>query len=282
MRRWGWGFKALSTICLSHLHADHVGGLPGLLHAVANAGRLQPLAIYGPPDTRRIVDGLRVIARHLPFEVHVHEWTSAADVRWNDGRLAASPVDHSAPCLAYRLDLRRARRFDADRARALGAPVETWKALQKGTTIRVGDRRIGPADVLGPARRGLRLAFATDTRPTPGLPSFVAGADLVGCEGTNGDPADAENAVANHHMVFSEAAQIARQANARRLWLTHFSAKMLNPEHYVEHATEIFPATTIGFEGLAITLSFDDGLGAQGRAPEQAAAEGYLPARSTQ
>jgi ribonuclease Z len=258
MRRWGWGFKALSTICFSHLHADHVGGLPGLLHSIARAERTEPLDIYGPPGTQRVVESLRIIARYMPFDVRVHELAGADDVRWHDARLAATPVDHSVPCLAYRLDLKRARRFDAERARAVGAPVETWKALQKGTTIRVGNRRIGPSDVLGPARRGLRLAFATDTRPTPGLPTFIAGADLFVCEGTYGDPADAENAVANHHMLFSEAAEIARAASARRLWLTHFSAKMLDPEQYLNTATSIFPATTIGHEGLALTLSFDD------------------------
>jgi ribonuclease Z len=268
IRRWGWGFKALSAICLSHLHADHVGGLPGLFHAVANAGRTDPLDIYGPPGTQRVVDSLRVIARYLPFEVRVHDLAGAEDVRWNDARLAVMPVEHSVPCLAYRLDLRRTRRFDADRARALGAPIETWKALQKGATIRIGGRSVGPADVLGPARRGLRLAYATDTRPTPGLPNFVRGADLFVCEGTYGDPADAENAVANHHMLFSEAAEMARQAGARRLWLTHFSAKMLDPERYAENATRIFPASTIGHEGLACTLSFEDD---HGRAPSVAA-----------
>ncbi len=258
MRRWGWGFKALSTICFSHLHADHVAGLPGLLHSIARADRTEPLDIYGPPGTQRVVESLRIIARYLPFDVRVHDLAGADDFRWNDARLAVTPVDHSVPCLAYRLDLRRARRFDAERARAVGAPVDTWKALQKGATVRVGGRRIGPKDVLGPARRGLRLAFATDTRPTPGLPTFVAGADLFVCEGTYGDPADAENAIANQHMLFSEAAGIARAASARRLWLTHFSAKMLDPNRYLENATRIFPATTIGREGLALTLSFED------------------------
>jgi ribonuclease Z len=258
MRRWGWGFKALSTICLSHLHADHVAGLPGLFHSIAKAGRQEPLTIFGPPGTQVVVECLRIIARRLPFEVRIHELDGGDDLPLIEARLGALAVDHSVPCLAYRLDLPRTRRFDAERARALGAPIATWKLLQRGESVRLGERVVQTEDVLGPARRGLRLAYATDTRPTPDLPGFVAEADLFVCEGTYGDPADAENAIANQHMLFSEAATIAGEAHAQRLWLTHFSAKMLDPERYAAHATDIFPGTTIGREGLSLTLSFDD------------------------
>jgi ribonuclease Z len=258
MRRYGWGFKGISTICLSHLHADHVAGLPGLLLTIGNADRTEPIDIVGPVGTRRAVAGLRVVAPHLPFDVRVHEVFGGDEMALPVGSLAMTTLDHHVPCLGYRVDVPRGRRFDPDRARALGVPVPDWKRLQQGESVPVASRMVGPDDVLGEARRGLRLAYVTDTRPTLELPAFVAKADLLVCEGTYGDPADAENAVANRHMLFSEAAEIARQANARRLWLTHFSAKMLDPERYAGYATEIFSDTTVAHDGLTTTIRFDD------------------------
>jgi len=268
MRRWGWGFKALSAICLSHMHGDHVAGLPGLLLSVANAGRTEPMDIYGPVGTRIVVAGLRVIAPYLPYEVRVHELAESHRIHWNGAMLATLPVDHAIPCLAYRLDLERSRRFQPDLARALGVPIEEWKRLQHGQSVTVGERLIQPDDVLGTERRGIRFAYVTDTRPTPTMPRFLADADLLVIEGTYGDPADAANAVANRHLLFSEAAEIARAARARQLWLTHFSAKLLEPRKYVAEATRVFPGTVIGHEGLSTSIRFDDEAGAgAGRDP---------------
>jgi ribonuclease Z len=262
MRDAGWGFKGLSAICLSHLHADHVAGLPGLLLTVGNAGRTEPLDIYGPIGSCAVVGGLRVVAPYLPFELSVHEIGDTDGIRWNGAVLSALTVDHAIPCLAYRLHLPRGRRFQPERARALAVPIEHWRTLQNGEPVLVGDRTILPEDVLGPRRPGIRIAYVTDTRPTPALPAFLAETDLLVIEGTYGDPADAENAVTNKHLLFSEAAEIGRQAGARQLWLTHFSAKMSDPERYAQEATRILPAATVGFPGLMTSLAFEDDLAA--------------------
>jgi ribonuclease Z len=258
MRRLGWGFKAVGAICLSHLHADHVAGLPGLLLTIGNAGRREPLWILGPPATATVVAGLRSVAPHLPYRVAIRELVPSDDLPLGPGRLACLPLDHAVPCLGYRLDVPRARRFDPDRARAIGVPLELWKRLQRGEGVAWDGRRAAPEDVLGPARRGLRVAYVTDTRPTPRLPDFVRGADLLVCEGTYGDPADAENAVENKHLLFSEAAELARAAEVRRLWLTHFSAKLTDPAEYRHHAAAIFPNTVVGRDHLAASLRFED------------------------
>jgi ribonuclease Z len=258
MRRSGWGLKSLSTICLSHLHADHVSGLPGLLLTVAHAGRTEPLDIFGPIDTGMVVAGLRVIARRLPFEVRVHEIDGGEGVLPNGAVLSALPVEHSTPCLAYRVDVRRSRPFLPERARDLGVPVADWKTLQRGEAVALNGRLIQPDEVLGQARAGLSFAYVTDTRPTSAMPAFLAGTDLLVIEGTYGDPADADNAVAKQHLLFSEAAEIGRQAGARELWLTHFSAKMLDPWQHARHATDVMPAITIGYEGLTTQLRFQD------------------------
>jgi ribonuclease Z len=205
-----------------------------------------------------VVSGLRVIAPRLPYEVRVHEVGTSDGLDWNGATLATLSVDHAIPCLAYRLDLARARRFEPERARALEVPIESWKTLQQGRSVVVDGRIVAPDDVLGPERRGIRFAYVTDTRPTPQMPEFLAESDLLVIEGTYGDPADAENAVANKHLLFSEAAEIARAARVRQLWITHFSAKLLEPERYAAEATSRFPATTIGQEGLTTSLRFGD------------------------
>ncbi len=258
MRRLGWGFKALDTICLSHLHADHAAGLPGLLLTVGNAGRSEPLTIFGPTGTEAAVRGLRAVAPVLPYEVVIQELNGGETMSWAGAQLGCLAVDHALPCLAYRVDLSRARRFDPARARALGLPVPLWKGLQHGDAVEWQGRSVAADEVLGPDRRGLRLAYVTDTRPTSELPSFLAEADLLVSEGTYGDPADAERAVENKHMLFGEAAMLARAAGAKRLWLTHFSAKLTQPADYLPHATAVFPPTVIGHDHLTGTLSFAD------------------------
>ena len=258
MRQLGWGFKALELICLSHLHADHAAGLPGLLLTVGNAGRTEPLTICGPRGTAEAVAGLRAVAPRLPYELRIRELAGGEELDRGPARLACLAVDHAVPCLAYRLDVPRGRRFDPDRARALGVPIALWSRLQRGEAVTWGGGRAAPEDVLGPERRGLRLAYVTDTRPTPELPGFVVGADLLVCEGTYGDPADRESAIENKHLLFSEAAAIARAADVRQLWLTHFSAKLTEPADFLSHAAAVFPDTVVGRDHLTTTLSFSE------------------------
>ncbi len=258
MRELGWGFKALKMVCLSHLHADHVAGLPGLLLTVGNSGRTEAVTILGPTGTTRAVEGLRTVAANLPYEVVILELSGGEEIAQASARLACLPLDHRVPCLAYRLDVARGRQFEPDRARALGVPLELWKRLQQGESVEWNGERAQPNDVLGPERPGLRLAYVTDTRPTARLPAFVQNADLLVCEATYADPADAENAVENKHMLFSEAAQIACEASAQQLWLTHFSTKLTDPEAHIGHARTVFANTIVGRDHLTTTLRFRD------------------------
>ena len=254
-----WGFRSTSAICLSHLHADHVAGLPGILHSVANSDRTDPVVIYGPVGTSFVVDGLRRIALALPFEVSVHELVDGDQIALPGG-LTGKVIagDHRISSLIYRVDLARLPRFDRAKAEALEIPRELWSRLRSGDRIEHGDRIIEPEEVRGPARRGLSFGFMTDTRPVERAATFFSGVDLLVSEGTYGDSAMLDKAREHMHMTFAEAAAIARTANAGELWLTHFSPAMSQPELFLDQATAIFPPTTMGFSGLETTLSFHE------------------------
>ena len=256
-RRTGWGFKRLSLICLSHTHADHVAGLPGILHAVAIAGRERPLRIVGPAGTEAVVDGLRVIAPDLPFKVQVEELADGDDRPAIAGMsLRVIEGEHRVPVLLYRFDLPRSREFIPDRAVRLGVPRERWGEFTKGEAVSIDGRVVAYDDVHGPDRTGISFGFATDTRPVASAAPFFRDVDMLVCEGTYGDDADAENAVRNKHMTFREAATVAANARVGSLVLTHFSPKMGFPDEWIGNAVEVFQPVGLAQTGWARTLSF--------------------------
>jgi ribonuclease Z len=258
-RETGWSMRRLEAICLSHTHADHVAGLPGLLHAVANADRTEPIAIYGPPGTGEVVSGLRTIAPYLPYAVHVRELRSGETFSLPGGMTGRCQAGaHALPVLAYRADLARNRAFLPDRARALGIPMQLWGDIQRGEGVAWDGESASPDDVLGPPRRGLSVAYITDTRPTPELVDFAAGVDLLVCEGTYGSDEDTEKAEKNRHMTFREAATLARDAGVEQLWITHFSPGLDDPGSYVGNAVEVFPEAVVGWDGLQGVLTFGE------------------------
>jgi ribonuclease Z len=260
MRQRHWGFRKLDTICLSHLHADHVAGVPGLLHTLANAGKTDPLTILGPEGTIDVIRGLRTVAPYLPYDVIVHELVDGATVEGPEGiAIRVAEGFHRVPVLGYRFAVARAPRFDPERARALGVPVQQWSLLQRGERVIVGGREIAPGDVCGDARAGVSLGFVTDSRPIEAIRDLVCGVDLLISEATFGSDDDTGKAERRGHMTFREAATLARDAGVGHLWLTHFSAGMEHPEMWRDNAAEVFPEVTVGYAGLQGTLAFDGG-----------------------
>jgi ribonuclease Z len=255
----GWGFRQLGAICLTHMHADHVVGLPGVLFMVAHAGRTEPLDIYGPRGTTYVVDGLRRVAADLPFPIHIHELKGGERFALPGGlRGSCAPAAHGIPCLAYRAELERRPAFQVDHARALGLPVQLWSRLQHGESVEHDGRMVLPEQVLGAPRRGISLAFITDTRPTPALGTFARDVDLLICESMYDDPADLPLAQANAHMLAEEAAGIAKAAGAQRLLLTHFSPKINDPAQAERAARRVFPEARAARDGTVVTLDFPD------------------------
>lgn len=166
----------------------------------------------------------------------------------------AFALEHRVPCYGYSFSLERKGKFNAKRARALGIPVSAWNKLQRGEVT----EGFAPEDVMGEARKGLKLLYATDTRPVPAIEEFGRGADLMILEGIFGAEEKQARAEETCHMMMQEAAQLAREAEAKELWLTHFSPATHHPEEFEEQLREIFLQTVIGADGMSQTLHFVD------------------------
>ncbi len=259
MREKGWSPHDIDVICFTHYHADHISGLPGMLLNMGNAERREPLTLIGPKGLGRVVSGLRVIAPELPFDVQCIEIAESVQAFEMKGfRLKAFKVRHSVLCYGYSLEIDRRGRFDADRAKAAQIPLPYWNRLQKGEIITDGDRTFTPDMVMGPARKGLKVTYCTDTRPTDSIAENAAGSDLLILEGMYGDPAEQEKAEQKKHMTMQEAARIAAQAEVPELWLTHFSPALGRPDQYLKAVREIFPRTVIPKDGRSCELKFSE------------------------
>lgn len=256
IRRAGLRFKPIGTLLLTHFHADHVSGLPGLLLTMGNEGRCEPLHIYGPMGLAQVVQAARVIVPQLPFAVELHELPVGQCACFACGGLTvdAFPTEHGVDGFGYRLRLDRAGRFDTQRAQRLGIPVRLWSVLQKGMAA----EGFLPQDVLGPPRRGLSVLYATDTRPVPAIAQYGCEADLLILEGIYGEDDKLERAQHYGHMLMSEAAQLAAEARAKRLWLTHYSPSVTDPDAYVERLRTLFAPICAAQDGMRLTLHFDD------------------------
>lgn len=260
MRMSDWGFVDLSAICFTHYHADHIAGLPGLLLTIGNSGRIKPIVMAGPPGLRKVVEALRVVAEFLPFDVHYFELSDVHSETFVVGSMEITtlPVEHTDPCLAYRIDVKRKGRFDAQKAQSLGIPVEYWNPLQKGEKVWMGERLIFPDEVMGPERKGIRVSYCTDSRPVPGLVDFVKGSDLFVCEGMYSEDSYLEKAILYKHMLFSEAARLAFYGEVKELWLTHFSPSLTAPEDDQESVKAIFENTVVGKGLMKTTYHYPD------------------------
>lgn len=252
LRALGWGFNHIDVILISHVHGDHIIGLPGLLLTLGTSGRTEPLQIIGPPGFAEVVQGLRVVAPRLPFEVQLRELTKSDCVRLDELRITCTEALHRVPCLAYRLDLPRAPRFQPERARKLGIPLVNWARLQRGEVV----NGVDPSAVLGPPRRGLSVGLVTDTRPTDAVAELVHDVDVLICEATFATDDEQPRAVERKHMTFKEAAGLAHAARAKQLVLSHFGAALTNPDAYIDNARQVFANTTVGKDHLTLSLRF--------------------------
>ena len=259
VREKGWSVNPIDTICFTHFHGDHISGLPGLLLSMGNSDRKEPVTLIGPKGLEKVVNSLRIIAPGLPFPIQFKELSQKEeDIEVNGYHLRAFRVNHNVLCYGYTLEVDRAGRFDVDRANAAGIPQKYWGVLQKGQTVEEDGSIYTPDMVLGPARKGLKIAYCTDTRPTDSIRNNAAGADLFVCEGMYGEKDKLKKAKEYKHMTFYEAAHLAKEADVREMWLTHYSPSLTKPEEYMEEVRAIFPRAVAAKDKRTVELVFSE------------------------
>lgn len=255
----GWSPKPIDVICFTHYHADHISGLPGMLLTMGNAERKEPLTLIGPKGLVRVVNALRVIAPELPFEIICREIEGPEEhFSVNGMKIEAFKVNHNVLCYGYCISIERIGKFQLEKAEALGIERKYWNRLQKGETIETGSGIYTPDMVLGAPRKGLKVTYTTDTRPTESIVTHAKDSDLFICEGMYGEPEKKAKAKEYKHMTFYEAAELAKKAHVKELWLTHFSPSLIRAEEFMPAVRKIFPAAFPGKDGKTAELFYEE------------------------
>lgn len=256
-RRTGLKFGRLRTICVSHLHGDHINGLVGLLQTLSLSDRTAPLQVHGPPGLADYVRGFRRTQRvrvAYPLEIVEHE--AGAVFRGDGYRIEAGGLDHGVRTLGYALvEDDRPGRFDVEAARRLGLePGPAYGRLQRGESVDTpAGERVRPEQVLGPGRPGRRVAYCVDTRPCEEAVRLARRASVFLCDSTFGTELEAE-ARDRGHCTAAQAAEMARKAEADRLVLTHVSARYGDARPLLEEAREVFSNTTVAADLMEIAV----------------------------
>ena len=268
MMRYGVSF-ALSEIFVTHYHADHFLGIIGLLRTLGLQGREDPFHLYGPKGAQTVLGhAVELGVERSPFPIVIEEVRPGDTLSRKDYDLEVFPVAHGKNAVGYAIrEHERLGRFDRDKAIALGIPEgPLWGKLHRGETVEVGEgddrRRIGPEDLVGEARPGRLFVYTGDTKPSEDVVEVAHGADLLVHEATFGHE-EKERARETDHSTAVEAAQIALAAEVRKLALTHLSARYSAiPRVLLEEAQQVFPATVVARDGMAIDVPF---LGEKGK-----------------
>jgi len=254
----GASFHRTTKVFITHMHGDHVLGLPGLMQTMALHGREKPLEVYGPPEIKRFIECIREIVQFgLTFPIEIHEICGAGVVcETQEYFVQAVWANHVTPSLAYALvEKPRPGKFYPEKAKALGVPEgPLWGQLQRGKAVRLSDGRIvKPEEVLGPPRSGRKIVYTGDTRPFEGLAEFAAGADLLIHDATLDDGL-ADRAAEDGHSTPSQAAITAKKAGVKKLVLTHISARYEDVSVLLEQARKIFENTVVAEDFLSVEV----------------------------
>lgn len=259
MKKAGFSAKPIDVMCFTHYHADHISGLPGMLLTMGNAERVEPLTMIGPKGLERVVEALRTIAPELPFEIRYIEIDGPEmTIELNGYVIHAFRVNHNVVCYGYTLEIKRAGLFNVEAAKQLPIPKNYWGRLQHGETVAYEGCTYTPDMVMAEPRKGIKLTYCTDTRPTQSLVEAAKGSDLLICEGMYAEPEKLAKAKQYKHMTFYEAARVAKDADVGQLWLTHFSPSLIHPENYMDAVRKIYKEAFLGKDGRFVELDFQE------------------------
>lgn len=264
LRRLNLKWKKINAIFVSHTHADHVTGLPGILMLSAQVDRDEPLYIYGPPKIKEYIETSRkVLDMYINYPIVVKEITAPCVVHEEkDFIVRAFPLDHTKICVGYTLEEHeRPGEFNPEKARELGVPCgPLWSKLQNGEEVQSSDgKTVKPEQVMGKKRSGRKFSFVTDTLYKESIAQEVKDSDLLICEGMFED-ALIDQAKEKKHMTASQAATIAKDANVKRMCMIHYSPRYNDKELHIllEEAQKIYPNAELSRDRMQIEIPFRD------------------------
>jgi ribonuclease Z len=259
MMRYGVGFT-FREIFLTHYHSDHILGVTGLLRTLGLQDRQDPVTIYGPKPAGRVISTLLTVGvERTRFPVEIVELAPGDRIKRDEYDLVVFETDHRPDTIGFALmEHTRLGRFNPDRARELGIPEgPLWGKIHRGEAITLPDgRSFSSEELVGPPRPGRTLVYPGDTRPSPRVIETAHGADLLIHEATFGEDESARAAETGHSTA-RQAAEVARMARARKLVLTHVSARYSREAtELLEEARAVFPETVVARDGMVVDVPF--------------------------
>jgi len=259
MMRFGVSF-ALSDIFFTHFHADHFLGVIGLIRTLGLQGREEPMRLYGPRGAKKVLgQAISLGVERVPFGVSIEETKPGTALSRDGYEIRVFATEHGGGSVGYAImEHERSGRFDPEKARAAGVPEgPLWGKLQRGEAVVLPDgRRVVPEGIVGEKRKGRSVVFTGDTRPCAAVVDAAKGADLLIHEATFGEE-EKDRAKETGHSTAKEAAQVALAAGAKRLVLSHLSARYsISADELVKEAREVFGETTVARDGMEIEVPF--------------------------
>lgn len=240
-------FMKISRIFISHLHADHFLGLPGLIQSMSLNGREDKLSIYGPQGMRRTVEAILGLGYFkCAYPIETSDLDSGDEIDFGRYLVRCAEAVHTVPSLAFAVEEKpRPGKFDLTKAKRLGVPEgPLFRKLQEGKPVIVDGKEILPEQVLGPARSGRKVVYSGDTRPCAAVTGLARGADVLVHDCTL-DSSHSDIAAAFGHSTASEAAKVALDAGVHKLFLVHVSPRYDDTEILEVEARKVFSASEV-------------------------------------